>query len=1073
MIKLKLYFLSLSLLMSQNYSFSNFSIEDGLSQVSIYSIFQDDDGFVWIGTEDGLNQFDAYTFKHYYKDPFDSTTINDNSIRKIIKYNDGKILLGTQKGLSIFDKDINQFIQNPFNNYSEENTISEIFKRVNGDLWISSYENTLVVNKINSDTVHYYKHYEKGFDFLYINDIVEDSQQNIWLGTEKGLYKYLSKKDSFVNISIYNKYYINDLYIDSTNLFIATYNFFVQIYDMGSELDKTAQVFDKLNIKEISNLTITKIEKENKNKFWFGSEYDGLFVFDLKENEFLQLKHNNFEKNSLTNDYIYELYLDNKKNIWIGTGKGISLFDDLNMPFIHYSNTKRVPNFFKNNSTWEMIEDSFDHIWITSDGGLDVFKYENYTLKPTSIKGLEIPNFNTVNVFEDSKKNIWIISYDKGLYLFDYVKKKTINLVEYNPEFKSAFLIDIEEDLDGNFWISSNGHGLYHYDLKSKKILNHYTEKDTTNHILSNYILVSELTDDKKTLWTGHFEGLSELNIKTGEQKTYKYNKNDSTGLSYSIVYSILQDTRNRIWVGTSFGLNLMDRENGTFRKFYKRDGLENEAIYAIEEDDFGNIWISTNKGLSRINPANYHFTNFTMTDGLQSKEFNAGSSLKLKDGRLIFGGINGINYFNPEEFYKRKKNSHVSLVNFYVYNHEKKINKHISRIKRIELPFEQNVFKIEFSSFEYSGVSDIKYKYMLKGFDSEWREIKNSNFASYMNVDPGEYDFYVKIQYENNNWSDEIKLLDISIESPFWMTIWFKILLVLFVFLLIYLAYRYRYRIMLVRKEVLEKTVRKRTEELVNTVEELRSAQNQLIQAEKLSSLGQMLAGIAHEMNTPLAYIMNNIFLSKRIISNFKKDMTDEEFGKINERLIKLLSQSIDGTVILRDLISELKTFSRTDSDVKVKASLNEIIDKSLQLIRSHTKDSEIIIETQIEPDIDLICHPNQIGQIFVNLINNACHAMESYRKTSQDEKISVMKITVYTEDKKIYIIVTDNGGGISDEVKDKIFDPFFTTKDVGEGTGLGLSITYNIVKQHEGDIFVESVKDQGTTFKIIFNRT
>ena len=1072
MIKFKLFLLSLYLLISQNYSFSNFGINDGLSQVSVYTVYQDNSGFVWIGTEDGLNQFDAYTFKHYFKDPRDSTTINDNSVTEIISLDSDRLLIGTQRGLSIFDKNLNHFIQNPFRNYSEKNTILSLYNTKKNDVWISSYENPIVKKSYNTDSVKYYKTKENGMNFSNVNDIVEDSVGNLWLATDKGLYQYQTNLDRFVSISLFNEYYINDLYMDGNKLYLATYNFFVKVYDIKNNKDISENVFKQFNTKNLRSLTITKIIKESESKIWFGSEFDGLFVFDFKENDQFQLKHNNFEKNSLSNDYIYELYADNKQNIWIGTGRGLSLFDDLNMPFIHYSNTKRVPNFFKNNSIWEMFEDRSDQIWITSDGGINVFKYENFKLKPINLKGLKVPDFNTVNVFEDSKKNVWVISYDKGLYLYNPKTKRTENLAEKTKEFKSAFLIDIEEGNDGTFWISSNGNGLYHYDLKERKILNHYTENDSNNSILSNYILVSELTDTKKILWTGHFEGLSEFNIETGTKKIYKHDKNDITSLSYNIIYSILLDRTNRLWVGTSFGLNLLDRKTGEFKKFYKHDGLENEAIYAIEEDDFGNIWISTNRGLSRVNSKNFSITNFTLTDGLQSKEFNAGSSLKLRDGRLIFGGINGINYFNPEEFYYRKKNSHVSLVNFYVYNHEKQLDKHISKIKSINLETEENVFKIEFSSFEYSGVADTRYRYKLSGFDNEWQEAANSNIASYMNVDPGDYNFLIKTQYENNSWSEEISLLTINIASPFWMTLWFKSLILICLILILYFGYRYRYRIMYVRKELLEKTVRERTEELVNALEELKSTQNQLIQAEKLSSLGQMLAGIAHEMNTPLAYIMNNVFLSKRIISNLKLDISEEEFKSIKERLVKLLSQSNDGTVILRDLISELKTFSRTDSDVKIKTSLNEIIDKSLQLVRSHTKDSEIIIETQIEPDIYMLCHPNQIGQIFVNLINNACQAMEEYRKSSQDEKISVMKITVSTQEDKIHIIVTDNGGGINDEVKDKIFDPFFTTKNVGEGTGLGLSITYNIVKQHKGDIFVETIKDQGTTFKIIFNK-
>jgi signal transduction histidine kinase len=489
---------------------------------------------------------------------------------------------------------------------------------------------------------------------------------------------------------------------------------------------------------------------------------------------------------------------------------------------------------------------------------------------------------------------------------------------------------------------------------------------------------------------------------------------------------------------------------------------------------------------LSKFNPKTGEFTNFDKSDGLQNNEFNSAACYKTSDGEMLFGGINGFNIFHPENISKNSVIpsvvfSDLKIINKKVYfGDQSPLEKSIVTSNEINLSYHDYIFSIEFAALSFISPHKNKYAYKLEGFDKDWISTDYKNrLATYTNLEGGTYIFRVKASNNDGVWNENGASIIINITPPVWKSWWFRILLFLIVFISAIIFYRLRINAIKTQKDFLEKTVREKTrevvaqkseleaineelsasnhelqnqrEELKSTLQILQNAQLQIVQSEKMASLGILAAGVAHEINNPLNFIQGGIEGLEMYFQQNLKDHLPEVNTFINGIQVGLERAA--------SIVTSMSHYSRNDTKGKSDCNIQTIIENCLVILQNQIK-NRIAVFKDFCPE-PLIVHGNdgKLHQAMLNILANSVQAIN-------DE--GNIKITTWKENKKIIITVEDNGCGISSENLTKIFDPFFTTKEPGKGTGLGLAITYTIIKEHQGTIEFDSKPGTGTTIKI-----
>ena len=1032
-----------------NINFKNITSEDGLSQGTVETIIQDDQGYIWLGTNDGLCRYNGYEFKIYKHDEELENSITNNYIVDIKQDNSGNIWGGTANGLSKIDTKTD-LITN-YNMNDEEKSLShynigDILITKSGDVLVGTSDGLNIYNEKKDE---FYRIFNKDSDLSsqFIRSLAEDENQNIWVATNNGIDKIDIKNNKNI-ISFktgHGKFDIseNDIYVVRYDpkgyIWAGALKEGLNRIDINTNEVKQYKNDDR-DEKSLPGNYVKDILRDSSGNLWVGTD-NGLAKYNEQTENFATYKNKIYDKTSLVNDEVFSIQEDESGLIWVGTYAGISMFDP-NTNIEHYKKDPFDENSISDNSIHGIYEDKEGLLWVgTNSKGVNVINRKNYNVKHLNKTSKDYPiSDDNINDIVGIDNKIFIATKN-GLNEVDK-DLKTINIYNTEDGICNNNITALFADSKKNVWIGT-ANGISVLNTNTNEIID-ITDILTNHNIEDQYIKVI-YEDSKGNYWVGCFidGGLLKIDPNKRTIENYSNKKEDKTSISSNNIRSIVEDKNGNLYIGTSYGLNKLNESNNTFERYSEKDGLSNNTVYGLLVDDNNNLWASTNLGISKLDTNTMTFETFNIIDGFQGNEFNGRAYYKNKSGELFFGGINGLNIFRPNDI---NRSRYVPTVIFDEFKVNGKVYKDINNQ---EFKYNENTINISVFISNYKNTKNIQYMYKLEGVSDSW-DISRSNNINYSDLAPGTYTLKIKARSYSGKVSDE-SAVKFIIKPPIWKS---KAAILIYLIIITIVIYR---TINSVKR--LDNLVKNKTLQLTKEMEKNDKLLKKVIELEKRKN--NYFVNLSHELRTPL----NLISSTEQLVTELNKSKDGIGKSKLNgcmqvvrrntNRLLNLINNIIDTAKIE----SGSYQLNIREHDIvyiveEATLSLKDYIER---------KGIELIIDPEMEEKI-IKCDEHEIERCIVNLVSNAA------KFTPEGGTIEV---TIEDLDEKVKIIVKDTGIGIDKKYHDSIFNRFNQVIDQGAeskgGSGLGLTITKQIIDMHGGQISVESELGKGCKFIII----
>ncbi|HTI58274.1 two-component regulator propeller domain-containing protein [Mucilaginibacter sp.] len=1072
--------LTASLLKAQGdqFQFSRLDINNGLSHNQVNCIFKDSKGFMWFGTLSGLSRYDGYRFKVFKHSASDSSSLNDDYIINISEGPGGKLWVESRTSYNIYDPLTEKFSHN-IGGYLRsisvpDARITAIKKDRQGNYWFLNA--TMGLFRYNPVTriVTRLHHSAADTTSIYANtvsDLAQDSKGNIWLSYYSGVLERISGQTYHVDYRSYaaarlppglNTSY--KIYIDNQDdLWVYAPSYSSGVYYLDNRHTALRHIGRGGGPAHLNTDVISNVIQDDQGRMWIATDHGGINLLNKRDFSIRYLLNREDDPKTLGQNSLVYIYKDDTGIIWIGTYKaGVSYYHPGIIKFAHYTHHLSDPNSLPFSDVNNFAEDKAGNIWIgTNGGGLIYFNRKNGSFKqylhnPNDPNSLA--NNVVVYMFIDHAQNLWLGTYFGGL---DCYNGKTFRHYKHSDADPGSIsenrVCSILEDSEHRLLVGTTAGGVNVLDTKTQKF-SHIQYSSIDNAIHSNYISAM-LEDKRKNLWIVTSYGVDVLMKKTHQFVHYLHDDKDPYSIVNNNTNNIHEDSAGLIWVTTREGLSVFDPETGKFTNITKQDGLPDNTVSDIEEDNHHNMWASTPNGLSNITVTRsqaglkFRFINFNENDGLQGREFTENSSLRTRDGFLLFGGSNGFNIFKPSDVRSSKSLPNLVFTGFEIFNESlnpgvqtngRVILPHsITEAKSVSLKYNENSFSLDFAALNYFNPDKVQYQFKMDGFDPGWISVDNKiRKATYTNLDAGTYVFRVR-NSDKDGWNGRQLMLNIVITPPFWKTIWAYLL-----YAAVIIA-----ALLYIRREGIRKL-------------RLQFAlENEREEAQRMHELDLMkirfFTNVSHEFRTPLSLIMAPV---DKILKQVSEPDIQRQLHLVNRnarRLLNLVNQLLD---FRRMEYQELKLHEKPGDIVRfikeLSYSFNDI---------GEQKHITFMFDSEADEFYTTFDH-DKIERILFNLLSNA------YKFTHQGGQVSVLLNVLAPDDRgsqRLEIKVIDTGIGIPADKMEKIFDPFFQNDVPGSmlnlGSGIGLSITREFVRLHRGRIFVESEFDQGSCFTVV----
>ena len=808
--------------------FDHISLEHGLSQSTVNAIVQDGQGFLWFGTQDGLNRYDGYTITVFKHSASDSSSISDNGVWSICRDVSGDIWIGTMRGglnrYSLTRGSFTYFAHDPADPRSiSENNVTAVFQDSRGSIWAGTLTNGLNRFDAATNSFLHFRHDPADTSSLADNavwSICEDRQGTIWIATWGGLCRFVppdsgkdriapSRAGSFVRYR-HDPRSRASLAGNNIRSLLADRAGILWIGTWGNGLDRFEPSTGRMNHyvsggsdpAMLSSNLILSLHEDRDGRLWIGTGDAGLNVLDPATGIVRMHNHQPNTPGTLNNDIVCSLYENTTGILWIGTGAGgVNVYDRLKNRFPHFRDNQNDPNDLNGNDVWALLEDRNGRLWIGTYGdGLNRYdrkseSFEHFRHDPRNPKTLS--HDHVLSLCQSRDGGLWVGTEGGGLNRLDE-RTGTFTHYRHDPRNSNSISQDeitvLHEDRDGFLWIGTNGTGLDRLS-PDRQTFTHFppSEKDTLALPSGSVLAIAE--DRAGHLWIGTYGG-GLVRYEPGCKTFIRFSVLPDRGgkLNNATVLAILEDPSGVLWVGTyGGGLNRYDPHDQTWRHITEAEGLPNDVIYGILPDNAGRLWLPTNKGLACFSPSTGHVRSYDIHDGLQGNEFNQGAYHRSPTGQLYLGGINGFNAFFPDSVRDNPFVPPVYLTSFRIFDDPVPLAQSITTTSSLELPHDRNFFSFEFVALNYTSPAKNRYAYILDGLDQRWIEAGTRRYVSYTNLDPGRYTLRIRGSNNDGLWNERGIALAITIIPPYWKTWWFRILAVGTVAALLFVMYRYR----------------------------------------------------------------------------------------------------------------------------------------------------------------------------------------------------------------------------------------------------------------------------------------
>ena len=1016
--------------------FRNISVDKGLSQSSVFAIQQDKLGFIWVGTQDGLNRYDSKGFKVYRPVKNVKNSLQSYYIRSLFKDHKGQLWVGGNQGISVYNYDTDSFINYQLPRRLGEWFISSITEDNKHQIWATSITGEVFVLSPKASNFTELKFNALSHEIKKIA-YIEFWQQQIILGTDVGLFKLKPNAHQLVKIDLgVKKPYINDVYLEGKEMWIATEGYGLIHYN--TQTRQTDSRLHNATKNSIADNNIRCVGKDTQGNLWLGT-FRGLSIFNVKTNSFTNYYHQISQPYTISQNSVRCFFKDKQNGIWLGTYYGgINYYHKNDIKFNLLSQNSAKPSL--NDEVIGAIEqDNEENFWIgTNDKGLNYWNKNTNTIKyysnnENNPNSLSSNNIKTIAF--DNQENILVGTHSGGLNLLNPNTNSVKRFLhdDNNPNSIANNLVySVLKDFRGRIWVGTRaGLDQFHPETQS---FTHITLDKAGNRPTSDDITYL-FEDSKHRIWIGTTNGVTLF-----FPDNLLFGKNLHGKLSSDIVNCITEDKKHRIWIGTREGLRLYDEKQESFFSFKGKIDFVKETIYGILPDDDGYLWISTNSGLIKFNPDKGSVQTFGESDGLQNKQFNEYSFCKAKDGMLLFGGIKGLSYFYPSMIKQQPLPLKLSFTTLEVLNKTVAVNdetkileEHIDQVKTIEIGPEYKQFSIFFNTFNYISSNRTQYYYKLEGIDKNWQRTEELKI-SYSNLPIGNYNLEIKAMGPNGEMS-AMRTLEIVILPPWYKTTTFILLMLMVIGSALYVGFR---------------IIRER-------IRALQQLKLERLEKERVSYINQVkmdfFTNVSHELRTPLTLIL------APLEELLKTSFPDKATKKKHELMFINAKR-------LYNLVDQLFEFRKTEMGTQqLKVSKNDIVRFIHEIHESFKPLSE---KKQIhfsyhtaETELQFYFDKDAMEKILFNLLSNAF----KYTEAGHNVSIELLK-----ENERILIKVADTGVGISQEDLAKVFDRFYqvNNREMNLGSGVGLAFTKRLVELHHGEITVESTPEEGSIFTV-----
>ncbi|WP_346862129.1 two-component regulator propeller domain-containing protein [uncultured Draconibacterium sp.] len=1051
----------------QQFGFTNYSINEGLSQSVVNCIFQDSKGYIWLGTQNGLDRFDGRDFKLFRFNPADSNSISNNWIYAISEDNDGNLWIGTKGGLHKYFRTENRFERIHFKTDLQSNITEYIYDNIclkNGKILINTPPVISIYDPVAESHQNYTTHfpYDPSVKDVKI-PVLESKSGIVWIGSPNGLASFDPELKEFtyytfktIGGAVFNEANVTALYQDKTQrIWVGTD---AGLFMVNNSLGMAEEVqFELESGKSFLFATfIRNLVQDKTGNLLIATEGNGLYLVSAASESTNSIQNFTLENSQIGHNIVQCLLIDKSENLWIGTLSGVSKTDLKKKKFKLYRNTYRpdatnllgnvIGGLYKNND---------GIIWVGTWGqGLNLVNPETNEVEHFSTQqsgNHHLSNDFIHTVFKDSGGDIWLGTRN-GIFIYDKPRNQFHLWNEYFkrpnfPTFLNTRIYDIIQDVNKNCWIATSN-GLYRVNVQDSEV-EVFNIDEEINHRLSANLIYSLLEDSEGLIWIATINGLDVYNPQT---KEITYFKKEAGGLNSNFIISLCEDGDGNIWIGSNAYANVFDKKSSEFGHFGEEQGLPSNYIYAIKKDQSNNLWFATGSGLCKFNPDNNELEIYTPEDGLQSLEFNLRAACMCPDGQMLFGGMNGFNTFYPDSIAGNPNVPNLVFTSFRKTTNgiQEKIN--IEQGAKEILSHKVQSFTIEFAALEFTNPQKNNYAYKMEGVSTQWNDIGNRRFVPFFALPAGEYTFSVKGSNNDGVWADKVISFSLVVLPPWWRSVYAYWAYLILITLMVITFIKIREQKLKNDKIVLKQKVEERTLQI--------DEQNQLIisQNEALKELNKtkdkFFSIIGHDLGNHFNIIVG---FSEVLLSGFRK-MKDK---KIEMRLQSIHNSSNQA----HDLLVNLLTWARVQRNaIQFKPENFDVNVKVRELILFHEETAlkkNILIEVFTKQKIVVNADVNMFSTVYRNLLANAL------KFTPADGEIS---ISTKSKNGFCEIKICDTGIGIPQENIEKIFridNNVSSTGTEGEkGSGLGLVICKEFVKKHGGQIWVESEVGAGSTF-------